>query len=54
MQAFEYGRMLRMIESGKLQPAKLVRQVVSLERAAETLGQPADLQVPGVTVINRF
>ena len=54
MQAFEYGKMLQMIESGKLQPAKLVRQTVSLERAAETLGKPADLQVPGVTVINRF
>jgi len=54
MQAFEYGKMLRMIDTGKLQPAKLIRQTVSLERAAETLGSPAQLHVPGVTVINRF
>ncbi len=54
MQAFEYGKMLQMIESGKLRPDKLVRQTVSLERAAQTLGNPADLQVPGVTVINQF
>jgi alcohol dehydrogenase len=54
MQAFEYDRMLRMIESKKLQPGKLVRQTVSLLRAAESLGNPTDLQVPGVTVINRF
>jgi len=54
MQAFEYERMLRMIEDGKLQPDKLVRQTVSLERAAETLGKPGDLQVAGVTIINRF
>jgi alcohol dehydrogenase len=54
MQAFEYERMLRMIEDGRLQPDKLVRQTVSLERAAETLGKPGDLQVAGVTIINRF
>jgi len=54
MQAFEYERMLRMIEDGRLQPDKLVRQTVSLERAAEALGNPGDLQVAGVTIINRF
>lgn len=54
MQAFEYEKMLRMIESGELQPDKLVRQTVSLRRAAETLGNPAELQVAGVTVINEF
>lgn len=54
MQAFAYERMLRMIEAGTLRPEILVRQTVSLERAAETLGKPADLQVAGVTVINQF
>ena len=54
MQAFEYERMLRMIEGGKLQPHKLVRQTINLERAAESLGKPSELQVPGVTVINQF
>jgi alcohol dehydrogenase len=54
MQAFEYKSMLHMIEKGKLQPHKLVRQTVSLERAAQSLGTPGDLQVPGVTIINKF
>jgi alcohol dehydrogenase len=54
MQAFEYKSMLHMIKTGKLQPHKLVRQTVSLERAAESLGNPGELQVPGVTIINKF
>jgi alcohol dehydrogenase len=54
MQAFEYGRMLDMIESGALQPDLLVCQTVPLARAAEALGNPADLRVAGVTVIDRF
>ena len=54
MQAVAYGRMLHMIESGALQPDLLVRQTVPLARAAETLGNPAELQVAGVTVIDRF
>jgi alcohol dehydrogenase len=54
MQAYEYERMLRMISRGQLAPAKLVRQTVSLERAAATLGEPRNLQVAGVSVIDRF
>lgn len=54
MQAVEYGAMLQMIESNLLQPERLIRQRVSLERAAETLGKPDELRVPGVTVIDRF
>lgn len=54
MQAFEYGRMLQMIENGLLRPDSLVRQRVSLEQAAMSLGNPSELQVPGVTVIDRF
>jgi alcohol dehydrogenase len=54
MQAFEYERMLSMILDGRLAPDKLVRQTVNLERAAETLGKPGELQVAGVTIINRF
>ena len=54
MQAYEYDRMLQMITDEKLQPQKLVSQTVNLECAASALGNPAELQVAGVTVINRF
>lgn len=54
MQAHQYGRMLEMIQAGRLQPDKLIRQTVSLDSAAAALGKPADLQVAGVTVIDRF
>jgi alcohol dehydrogenase len=54
MQAFEYSRMLKMIQDGKLQPDQLVSQTVNLESAAASLGDPAALHVAGVTVIDRF
>ena len=54
MQAFEYDRMLKMIVDERLKPQKLVCRTVDLERAANALGNPAELQVAGVTVIDRF
>jgi len=54
MQAYEYDRMLKMIADDKLHPQKLVSQTIDLERAASALGNPADLQVAGVTVVDRF
>lgn len=54
MQAHEYGRMLGMIQDGRLQPKQLIRQTVNLDSAARALGKPADWQVAGVTVIDRF
>lgn len=54
MQAHEYDRMLQMIMDEKLQPQNLVSQTVDLERAASALGNPAEIQVAGVTVINQF
>jgi len=54
MQAHAYGRMLQMIQEGKLKPQDLVGQTVDLERAAAALSDPAALQVAGVTVIDRF
>jgi len=54
MQAYEYAGMLDMIASGALQPDLLVRQTVTLSRAAESLGNPADLLIAGVTVIDSF
>ncbi|MDH5345168.1 MAG: alcohol dehydrogenase, partial [Gammaproteobacteria bacterium] len=54
MQAHQYPRMLEMIRDGRLQPDRLVRQTVDLERAAAALGDPGALHVAGVTVIDRF
>jgi len=54
MAAAEYGRMLDMIANDKLRPDVLVRQRVSLQQAAEALGDPGKIQVAGVTVIDRF
>jgi alcohol dehydrogenase len=54
MQAYEYGRMLKMILAGELSPDKLVRQTVSLEDAAAALGAPQNLRVAGVSVIDQF
>jgi alcohol dehydrogenase len=54
MQAFKYDRMLQMIVDDRLSPQKMVCQTVDLERAARALGNPAELQVAGVTVIDRF
>ena len=54
MQASEYGKMLAMIADGRLRPDALIRQTVDLDRAAAALGDPAAMQVAGVTVIDRF
>ncbi len=54
MQAHEYGRMLDMIRDGRLQPDRLIRQTVDLDRAAAALGDPGELHVAGVTVIDNF
>ena len=54
MQAYEYKGMLQMISSGKLQPQDLIGQTIDLQRGAQALGNPGELQVAGVTVIDRF
>ena len=54
MQAFEYAKMLAMISDGRLRPDSLIRQTVDLDRAAAALGDPAEMHVAGVTVIDRF
>ncbi len=54
MQASGYGRMLRMIADDTLRPQQLVGQTIDLQRGAELLGNPGQLQVAGITVIDRF
>jgi len=54
MQASGYGRMLRMIADDTLRPQQLIGQTIDLQRGAELLGNPGQLQVAGITVIDRF
>ena len=54
MQAHRYGAMLDMIESGKLDPARLVGNKIALADAPEALMNMDKFQSIGATVINRF
>ena len=54
MQAFEYGRMLRMISVGTLRPQILISDRVSLSQAAELLPRMHEFPGHGVTVIDRM
>ena len=54
MQAFEYTPMLQMIESGRLQPQKLIGGTVSLNEACELLPRMNEFPGRGAIVIDRF
>lgn len=54
MQAYEYGRLLAMIDAGKLQPKKLIGKTVTLTEAAIELARMDEFQSNGITVINQF
>lgn len=54
MQAHRYGAMLDMIQSGKLDPARLVGDQISLSEAPEALMNMDKFQSVGATVITRF
>ena len=54
IQAFEYGRLLEMIASGKLHPEKLIGRTVSLEEGISQLAAMDRFDHTGVTVIDRF
>ena len=54
MQAHRYGAMLDMISSGKLDPARLVGDKISLDEAPETLMNMDKFQSVGATVITKF
>ena len=54
MQAHAYPEMMNMIKSGKLQPEKLIGELISLEEAANLLPKMNEFQGVGVKVINRF
>ncbi len=54
LQAHEYDRMLRMVQSGAVDPARLVTRTVSLEEGVDVLTGMDDYNVLGVVVIDRF
>jgi hypothetical protein len=54
MQAYEYGPMLEMITSGRLQPGKLISKTVSLEESLTELESMGKSPPSGVVVIDRF
>ncbi len=54
MQAFEYHRMLSLIESGAIKPAMLISDRVSLTEASLLLPKMNEFPGHGVTVIDRF
>ena len=54
MQAFEYGRMLSMIEAGTLNPSMLISDRITLTEAASLLPGMHEFPGTGVTVIDRF
>ena len=54
MQAFQYSRMLRMIEDGQLTPNVLLQRQVSLEEACTLLPKMGQFSGLGVTIIDQF
>lgn len=54
MQAHQYPAMWRMIETGKLEPKRLVQKTISLEEAPAALEAMGRFGHVGVTVIDRF
>ena len=54
MQAHEYGKMLAMIESGKLQPQKLIGRTIPLEEAAAEMMNMDSFATTGITVIDQI
>jgi alcohol dehydrogenase len=54
MQSARFPAMLRMVESGKLHPAKLITGTVSIEEAGATLAQMGKFSTIGMTVITKW
>ena len=54
IQAYKYSALLEMINSGKLDPQKLIGKTISLDESAEELSNMNNFAGTGVTVINKF
>lgn len=54
MQAHRYDAMFAMMDSGKLQPGKLIGRTIDLERSIDALMNMDKFEVAGVTVVTEF
>ena len=54
MQAARYPAMLRMVESGQIQPGKLVQGTVPIEEAGNVLASMGTASISGTRVINQW
>lgn len=54
MQAHRYPRLLEMIRAGRLRPAQIIGETISLEEAPAALQAMGHFATPGVTIIDRF
>jgi hypothetical protein len=54
MQAVRYPAMLRMVESGRIQPGKLVQGTVRIEEASDVLTSMGTSSPSGTRVINQW
>jgi alcohol dehydrogenase len=54
MQAARYPAMLRMVESGRLHPGKLITDTVTIEEAGNTLARMGEFSTIGMTVITKW
>jgi D-arabinose 1-dehydrogenase-like Zn-dependent alcohol dehydrogenase len=54
MQPPRYPTMLRMVESGKLRPGRMVGRTVAIEEASDVLSSMTQYGTIGVTVINKW
>jgi D-arabinose 1-dehydrogenase-like Zn-dependent alcohol dehydrogenase len=54
MPVSRFPDMMRMVESGMIQPDKMITKTVGLEEAADILYDMAEFKTPGITVLNRW
>lgn len=54
MSTARYPAMLRMVESGKIQPGRLVQSTIHIEEAGDVLTSMATSSPPGMRVINQW
>jgi D-arabinose 1-dehydrogenase-like Zn-dependent alcohol dehydrogenase len=54
MQATRYPAMLRMVESGTIQPGKLVRETIPVEEAGAVLAGMGEFDTVGTYVIDEW
>jgi alcohol dehydrogenase len=54
LQAHRYDALFAMIESGKLQPEKLIGRTITLEQAIDALVKMDRFEVAGVSVVTEF